>query len=212
MLIKYPLLGVRRVSLNLKRSLLPLILCAAVTPGHADVPQLHIHRTDKAPVIDGVLDDAVWKEAVRVTKFYQREPVEGAEVSEATEAFLAYDSDMLYVGVRMHDREPDAIVARELREDEEMINDDIFTVSIDSMLDRKNAFAFYMNALGTKGESRIENNTSFRAEWDGIWYGAASRDEQGLDRRVRHPLQNTVHECECAGMGAGTGTLHQAPQ
>jgi len=163
----------------MKHFLLPLMLCAAVASSHANEPQLRIQRTDKAPVIDGVLDDAVWKEAVRVTKFYQREPVEGAEVSEATEAFLAYDSDMLYVGVRMHDREPDAIVARELREDEEMINDDIFTVSIDSMLDRKNAFAFYMNALGTKGESRIENNTSFRAEWDGIWYGAASRDEQG---------------------------------
>ena len=69
---------------------------------------------------------------------------------------------MLYVGVRMYDREPDAIVARELREDEEMINDDIFTVAIDSMLDRKNAFLFYLNALGTKGDARIENNTSFR--------------------------------------------------
>ena len=70
----------------MKHFLLPLMLCAAVASSYADVPQLRIQRTDKAPVIDGVLDDAVWKEVVRVTEFYQREPVEGAEVSEATEA------------------------------------------------------------------------------------------------------------------------------
>ena len=185
----------------MKHFLLPLMLCAAVASSHANEPQLRIQRTDKAPVIDGVLDDALWKEATRVTKFYQREPVEGAEVSEATEAFLAYDSDMLYVGVRMYDREPDAIVARELREDEEMINDDIFTVAIDSMLDRKNAFLFYLNALGTKGDARIENNTSFRREWNGIWYGAASRDDKGWIAEFAIPFKTLSMDVNAPAWG-----------
>ena len=168
-----------RISFGLYQFLFSLILSVVITSSQANEPQIFIQTTDKAPVIDGVLDDEAWKDATLVTEFYQRVPVEGADVSEATEAYLTYDSDMLYVGVRLHDRNPDAIVARELREDEEMINDDIFTVAIDSLLDRQNAFIFYMNALGTKGDSRIENNATFRGEWDGIWYGAASRDENG---------------------------------
>ena len=159
--------------------LFSLILCVAFAPSQANEPQLHIQKTDKAPVIDGVLDDEVWKDAALVTEFYQTVPVEGANPSEVTEAYLTYDRDTLYVGARLYDRNPEAIVARQMREDEEMLNDDIFTIAIDSMMDRKNAFVFTMNPLGTKGDARVENNSIFRLEWDGIWYGAASRDEQG---------------------------------
>ena len=173
----------RRCMRNLNTSpynfLFSLILCVAFAPSQANEPQLHIQRTDKAPVIDGVLDDEVWKDAALVTEFYQTVPVEGANPSEVTEAYLTYDRDTLYVGARLYDRNPEAIVARQMREDEEMLNDDIFTIAIDSMMDRKNAFVFTMNPLGTKGDARVENNSIFRLEWDGIWYGAASRDEQG---------------------------------
>ena len=145
----------------------------------ANEPEVTIKRVDSVPVIDGVLDEALWDEATLITDFYQRVPVEGAPVSERTEALLAYDSNTLYVGVRSYDRDADAIVARELREDERNLSDDIFTVSIDSLLDRRNAFVFYINALGTKADARIEDNSNFRSEWDGIWYGASTRDEQG---------------------------------
>ena len=156
-----------------------LFISAVFTPSQANEPQLHIQRTANPPVIDGVLDDAAWNDATPVTEFYQLTPVEGANPSEATEAYLTYDNDMLYVGARLYDRNPGAIVARELREDGNLINDDIFTIAIDSLLDRKNAFAFFINPLGTKGDARIENNATLRMEWNGIWYGAASRDEKG---------------------------------
>ncbi len=169
--------------------LLALYLCAAVTASHANGPQITIQKTGNAPVIDGVLDDETWKDATLVTEFYQLVPVEGATPSEVTEAYLAYDSDMLYVAARLYDRDPGAIVAIQMREDEEMLNGDVFTIAIDSMLDRKNAFVFTINALGTKGDARIENNSIFRFEWDGIWYGAARRDEQGWAAEFAIPFK-----------------------
>ena len=178
-----------------------LFLTVAVTSPRANEPHISIHTTDKAPVIDGVLDDAEWKDATLVTEFYQSVPVEGAEASEATEAYLTYDSDMLYVGVRMYDRNPDAIVARELREDEMMLNDDIFTIAIDSLLDRKNAFVFYMNALGTKSDARFENNATLRGEWDGIWYGAASRDEKGWIAEFAIPFKTLSLDADAPAWG-----------
>ena len=156
-----------------------LILYSLALSAYANEPRLTIPRTNSPPLIDGTLNDAAWQDAKLVDKFIQRVPVEGEPASEKTEVYLAYDRDMIYVGVRLHDQEPEKIVARELREDEQMINDDIFTVSIDSMLDRRNAFMFYINANGTKSEARVEDNTTFRQEWDGIWYGASSRNDEG---------------------------------
>ena len=190
-----------RTSFGLCHLLFSLTLSVVLTSSRANEPQIFIQNTDKAPVIDGVLDDEAWKDATPVTEFYQLVPVEGAEPSEATEAYLTYDSDMLYVGVRMHDRNSDAIVARVLREDEEMIGDDIFTVAIDSLLDRKNAFIFYMNALGTKGDGRIENNATFRVEWDGIWYGAASRDDKGWIAEFAIPFKTLSLDADAPAWG-----------
>ena len=191
----------RNITPSLYYFLFSLFLSIAVTSPQANEPQISIQRTDKAPVIDGVLDDEAWKDATLVTEFYQSVPVEGAEASEATEAYLTYDSDMLYVGVRMYDRNPDAIVARELREDEMMINDDIFTIAIDSLLDRKNAFVFYMNALGTKSDARFENNATLRGEWDGIWYGTASRDEKGWIAEFAIPFKTLSLDADAPAWG-----------
>ena len=190
-----------RISFGPYQFLFSLILSVVFTSSQANEPQIFIQTTDKAPVIDGVLDDEAWKDATLVTEFYQLVPVEGAEPSEATEAYLTYDSEMLYVGVRLHDRNPDAIVARVLREDEEMIGDDIFTLAIDSLLDRENAFIFYMNALGTKGEGRIENNATFRVEWDGIWYGAASRDNKGWIAEFAIPFKTLSLDADAPAWG-----------
>ena len=179
----------RNIALNLTISLFSLFLSVVLTSTQANEPHITLNKTDKAPVIDGVLDDETWKDATLVTEFYQLVPVEGATPSEVTEAYLAYDSDMLYVAARLYDRDPEAIVAIQMREDEEMLNGDVFTIAIDSMLDRKNAFVFTINALGTKGDARIENNSVFRFEWDGIWYGAARRDEQGWAAEFAIPFK-----------------------
>ena len=178
-----------------------LFLSAVFSSVQAKEPQITINKTDKAPVIDGVLDDETWMDAALVTGFYQLDPVGGANPSEATEAWLAYDSDMLYVGARLYDRNPEAIVARQMREDEEMLNDDVFTIAIDSMLDRKNAFLFTINALGTKGDARIENNSIIRLEWDGIWYGAASRDEQGWIAEFAIPFKTLSLDADAPAWG-----------
>ncbi|MFT5132447.1 MAG: hypothetical protein ACI9SC_000912, partial [Gammaproteobacteria bacterium] len=107
--------------LYLYRFFLVLIISGQSNVIFANEPQITIHPTDTAPELDGVLDDETWKGATRVTEFYQREPVEGAAASEKTEAYLTYDSDMLYVGVRMHDSNAGGIVAHELRENEKML-------------------------------------------------------------------------------------------
>ena len=59
-------------------------------------PRVTPTRTDTAPVIDGVLDDEVWITAAHITEFTQQQPLDGAPATEATEVYIAYDSDHIY--------------------------------------------------------------------------------------------------------------------
>jgi hypothetical protein len=57
------------------------------------------------PIIDGRLDDDVWRSAEVLSDFVQREPVEGNPVSERTEVRILTDGEALYVGAWLYDRE-----------------------------------------------------------------------------------------------------------
>jgi hypothetical protein len=63
-------------------------------------PTTHIGRTEVPPVLDGTLNDMVWQQSVTVSAFRE---MHLAEPSVATEAWLAYDDDNLYVAMRCHE-------------------------------------------------------------------------------------------------------------
>ena len=51
-------------------------------------PTVRPTRTDTPPVIDGRLDDEVWRSAALITEFVQQAPLDGAPATEETEAVL----------------------------------------------------------------------------------------------------------------------------
>src|SRR5437764_14980895 len=71
---------------------------------------IHIPRFDKPPVIDGKLDDEVWKQAVVLKDFYQISPGDNTAPSKPTEVMIGYDAKFLYLGFHCLD-EPDKVRA-----------------------------------------------------------------------------------------------------
>ena len=63
-------------------------------------------RTDSPPVIDGILDDEVWRSAAHITEFTQQQPLDGAPASEETDVYIAYDSEHIYFGFHAHYSDP----------------------------------------------------------------------------------------------------------
>jgi|GEM_PF-4057504 len=53
---------------------------------------LDVRPTSTPPIIDGVLDDAAWKDAARSEAFRQIYPGEDVDPSERTEIWITYDS------------------------------------------------------------------------------------------------------------------------
>src|SRR5437773_311468 len=68
----------------------------AVIPPEKAKP-IAIPRFDKPPVIDGKLDDEVWKRAVVLKDFLQTNPGDNIAPSKPTEMMMGYDSRFFYM-------------------------------------------------------------------------------------------------------------------
>src|SRR5205807_6223078 len=94
---------------------------AAAKPGLVLPPEkaqpVRMPRFDKAPVIDGKLDDEVWKQAAVLKDFYQVQPGDNIAPSKPTEVMLGYDSKTLYLAFHCYD-EPDKVRATVAKRDE----------------------------------------------------------------------------------------------
>jgi len=150
-------------------------------------------RTDSAPEIDGVLDDAEWGQAAVLGALTQVEPVVGAP-SQRTEVRLIYDDDWLYVGIRCYDTNPDEIVAHVMLRDADLESDDRVQMVFDTFHDRRNAYFFEVNPNGTRVDGLIENSQEPNKDWDGIWYAKARIDQQGWTVEFALPFKTVSFE------------------
>jgi hypothetical protein len=93
-------------------------------------------RIDKseAPTIDGDLSDPVWAKAGIIDDFRQVEPNTGEPASERTVVRILYDSDNIYFGVYLYDREPDKIIVRSMTRDGPVFAEDFFRLVLGPVL------------------------------------------------------------------------------
>ncbi len=155
-------------------------------------------RIDKAPKLDGSLDDLLWQSAKPVTDFHQREPHEGEPATEKTEVRILYTRSAVYFGIQCYDSEPSRIVATELRRDASQDLDDHFEILIDSNHDRRDAYLFEINPLGTQSDGLIVDEygagglpgqtIDFDSGWDGVWSSEARATSDGWSATIEIPF------------------------
>ena len=137
-----------------------------------DRPQVKAIRTEEEIKIDGLLDEQIWNEIQPITEFIQRLPQDGAEPTEKSEMRIIYNSNYLYFGFTFFDSEPEKIRATILNRGGWIHRDDKLEIALDTYLDRRNAYLFELNPLGTQDDALItdENRPSLDEwAWDGIY-------------------------------------------
>jgi len=151
--------------------------------------QVESIQFDTPPVIDGLVNEEIWSTASPITDFVQREPNTGEAFTEATEVFIGYDENNLYIGFRCYG-DPTEITAKELARDVSLRYDDRVQVILDTYLDRRNAFWFQVGPRGSIGDAIVsENGAAFNKAWDGLWTGKASIHEKGWDAELAIPFK-----------------------
>ncbi len=113
--------------------------------------QLHVRipRFDTTVVVDGSLDEPVWRRAARLTGFSQYQPVDSRPAEERTEVLVWYGPTAIYFGIRAYEAHGD--VVRATRADRDNIgSDDQVQILLDTYNDRRRAFLFGVNPFGVQ--------------------------------------------------------------
>ena len=134
---------------------------------------VRVPRFDKAPVIDGKLDDEAWKQAAVLKDFLQTKPGDNIAPSKPTEARIGYDSKTLYFAFRCFD-EPDKIRATVAKRDD-VFNDDNVRVLLDTFNDQRRAYVLGWNPFGiqqdgilTEGEDEADYSIDIVMDSKGV--------------------------------------------
>ena len=99
-------------------------------------------------------------------------PQDGAQPTEKSEMRILFDDNNLYFGFTFFDSEPEKVRATILNRGGYIHRDDKLEIALDTYLDRRNAYLFEMNPLGTQDDALItdENRPSLDEwAWDGIY-------------------------------------------
>ncbi|MDH5714950.1 MAG: carbohydrate binding family 9 domain-containing protein [Candidatus Aminicenantes bacterium] len=142
-------------------------------------------RADEPIKIDGVLNEQVWQGA-GYSEFVQSDPIDGAQPTEKTTVWVAYDDRSLYVAARLYDSQPESIVSRLGRRDD-LVDSDWFEFAVDPYYDRLTGFQFRVNPAASIIDETLYNDSWSDSSWDGVWDWAARVDEQGWAVEIRIP-------------------------
>jgi len=146
---------------------------------------------EKGPEVDGVLDDPVWDQSAPLSDFQQKDPQEGAPASELTVVRIVYTKEAIYFGFRCDDSQPAEIIATERRRDQDLTKDDSVAVILDTFYDRRNAFLFRTNSLGTQFDGLLtEEGLDINLSWDEKWEAEANRSEEGWTAELMIPFKS----------------------
>src|SRR6476659_7939933 len=102
----------------------------------------------KPPVIDGKLDDEVWKSAAVFKDFYQWRPSDSSPASARTEVLAGYDSRFIYFAFHAYD-DPAKVRASVAKRDS-IFDDDSIGLILDTFNDRRRAYELFFNPLGVQ--------------------------------------------------------------
>lgn len=134
--------------------------------------QIHIKKTTEKIVIDGQLDEAVWKTAERAENFTRVTPTDTGYAIAQTVSMLAYDDNNIYMAAICYDPTPGKRPIQSLRRDFSFFGSDNYALFFDTFRDQTNGFGFYVSAAGAQYDHLIYDGSKLTVSWDTKWRSA----------------------------------------
>ncbi len=142
--------------------------------------------------LDGALDEAFYEEVPSVDGFIQQLPVAGAPSTEPTEAWVFYDEQHVYVSARLWDSAPESQwVANEMQRDSsQIVQNDYFSVMLDTYYDRRNGVVFVVNPIGGFFDIQVADEGNPNPDWNAIWDVRTGRFDGGWSVEMEIPFKS----------------------
>jgi hypothetical protein len=151
-------------------------------------PHLEIPRLSHPPALEDFLtmqpSGPVAQRMAKVSKFFQRDPDDGAASSQPTDVYLGYDNKDIYFVFVCFDKQPRLTRAR-LSRREDIFDDDTVEVMLDTFHDERRAYVFQSNPLGVQWDGTYTEQAqgdfgNFDSSWDTVWDSKGKLTAQGF--------------------------------
>ena len=129
------------------------------------------------PVIDGRLDDEVWRRrGTWSDRFVQIIPYERAISPSETRVKLFYDDKNIYVGVYCKDARPE-LMNRFIGNRDDNSLGDLVSIAFDTYHDFRAAPEFNLNLGGNRTDLVVTDKLSVNLSWNAVWEGRTAIHE-----------------------------------
>jgi hypothetical protein len=142
---------------------------------------------DKAPRIDGRLDDEIWQAAQAVDDMVQNDPDNMQPPTERTLVKVAYDDRSVYVAVMNYMRDPSKITTALGRRDTFPRSDSI-KITFDPRHDHLTAYTFDSNPSGVQGDMMWYDDNRSSTDYDAVWEVRTQMHADGWSAEFRIPF------------------------
>ena len=149
------------------------LACAWLPPLEAhenpppSLPSFPAIRVEEPVIVDGVLDEPCWQQAVVTTDFIDIRTQQPAD--QQTLVRVAYSRTHIYFAVECLDDNMAEVHASELREDRDFQGDDWVEVHLDPLHNHRTKYAFFSNPLGTCSDANEGPSGQFNRGWTVDW-------------------------------------------
>jgi hypothetical protein len=174
---------------------LVLVAALALASPPADAQQqpagapLVLTRLTRAVIIDGVPDDAGWRD-VAPLPLTEYTPVFRGTPQQRSVIKVAYDDENFYAAGWFYDTDPSQIRINSLYRDR-WNGDDAFAIYIDPFNDNQNAKWFGTTASGIRFDILLSDDAkTSNGSWDTFWTNATTVTDSGWFAEVRIPLSS----------------------
>jgi Domain of unknown function (DUF5916) len=149
-------------------------------------------RIPEPLVLDGKLDEEIYRQVPGTEGFIQQEPHEGEPATERTELWVFYDDKNVYFSARCWDDHPERMVINEMRRDNfNIFQNENVTVVLDTFYDRRNGYFFQTNPLGAIRDQQVmDEGQSNNQDWNTVWDAKGSVFDQGWIAEIAIPFKS----------------------
>lgn len=177
-----------------KRVLFAYFLATSLSAfAQINVPSFEIHPSTQKILLDGILNEDVWKNCQSCSNFCQTFPYDTGTAKSRTIVRILYDEHAIYVSAECYDsllEKP--FVVSSLKRDFSIVTSDGFVVTIDPFDDQTNGFSFGVTPQGAQREGAIESGGGFgvTTAWDNRWYSAVNTHKDKWVVEMKIPFKS----------------------
>ncbi len=155
--------------------------------------QVSIKKAQIPIVIDGVLDEKDWVDAVPAKDFWLKFPDNKKRADTKTEARLTYDAHFLYIGFTCYDSSSRHIIPT-LKRDVNYWDGDGISVVLDPINRQSNAYMFGVSPLGVQSETTIQSFGDPSFSWDNKWFSEVKQYADKWTVEIAIPFKSLRYE------------------